>query len=157
MSELIKTGHARLLYREVDTNELNLWFDELRSLDELLMRHPRLFSATPHAYLYFFNWSEKSEKAWVAREVIGFESRLPEGCSFYDTYAGEAFDQRVEGEYWQDGAQLLDKARKLGESFAKGVIANTWRLKLHHLDDCALHNDDQQVLPKISFQFFKNP
>lgn len=155
--QALKTGHGRLLYHVSDSPQ-TLWSDWPKScllLDEYLRNQPKLHLATGDAYLYFFG--RGSKEAWFAREIIGHQSRFPEGVNGFDFYASEVFEWKLPLEKAlllknDDISQIESQLRTL----AGEALAPTWRIKLSAFEgEKILANAHSAKSLEVSFQFYK--
>lgn len=139
----VHLDNARLLYVEDDFLKGH-WQKSDEKLFHFIESAPKLQLKIDRTHLYFF---ADSTEIWVAREVIGHLSALPEEFSFFDVNKGEALEIPLDklwfdldlGEVHQIG---LDQWRELSKITPN--LAPTWRLVFDWYED----------MPKIAFNYF---
>ena len=149
------SAHGRLLYRESTLEKLDLWSNELTSIDQTLFQSSKLHVANDELTFYFFTMDfNKDSPFWIGREVIGFESVLPDGLKTFDSFSGLVYTYDFEGV-----PQNTEDIFRLGKVYTAQIpeahlLAPTWCMKLKGIDHGQLVNGVTKT-PFTRFQFFK--
>lgn len=89
----VKTPNARLLYRESYGLALDWNFHESK-ISQFVKTNNKIKLANNATLLYFFSSPDEEDfslaSSWIAREIIGITSELPDEFQVYDIDAGEA-------------------------------------------------------------------
>jgi hypothetical protein len=150
-------GHGRLLYTKCNSNNLESWLDELAKIDSYIEQGQKLSIAEDSCYLYFFSFDDKDETYWCGRDVIGFESFLPDEFAFFDYYSGSVVEKELKSTF-NSKEELFEMANKMKSNSTESKnIAMTWRVKMIGVDH-GLKTDKNSLIemPKMAFQFFKS-
>lgn len=152
----LRTGHGRLLYVENSINDLNNWFDDLTKIDFFIEQGQNLSCAEDCCYLYFFSFDDSQNIFWCGRDVVGYESYLPDGLAFFDYYNGAMVEKEIEGPI-NSSESLINMAKSLKEEDPELCdTALTWRVRVSGIDHGKKTDKNSLIeMPKMTFQFFK--
>ncbi len=153
----LNTGHGRLLYIQNKTHNLNNWFDDLCKVDFYIEQGQRLSAAEDCCYLYFFSFDNSTDSYWCGRDVVGFESYLPEDLAFFDYYNGTVVEKELETPLLGLDELFTIVHKMKAEDSDLRNIAMTWRIKIAGIDHGRKVDQNSLIqMPKMTFQFFKS-